>query len=53
MKHAHLRKEDFPPETDSEIAEHFDKLDGLLYVAASKEYERMVRINEFLEDANG
>ena len=53
VKHAHLRKEDFPPETDSEIAEHFDKLDGLLYVAASKEYERMVRINEFLEDANG
>ena len=53
LKYAHLREEDFVPGTDSDISEHFYKLDGLLYVAASKEYERMVRINELLEDANG
>ena len=53
LDHTHLRTGDFSPETDSEISKHFDTLDGLLYVAASKEYERMVRINELLEDANG
>ena len=53
LKHAHLREKVFDPGTDSDIAEHFATLDGLLHVAASREYERLVRINEILEDANG
>ena len=42
-------REDVP----SEVERHFRALDGLLYVAASSEFERLRGIDEILEETNG
>lgn len=52
QKHTHLRKDDFSSDTASEVVRHFKRLDELLYVAASSEYERIRGINEILEETN-
>ena len=51
--HAHFRKDPFRENVSSEVARHFRTLDGLLYVAASSEFERLKGIDEVLEEANG
>ena len=52
VKHAHLREGEFEMEVSSEVERHFQTLDGLLYVPASSELERISGINEILEETN-
>ena len=47
--YAHLREPPFRAETDSELAKHFNCLDGYLYIAASSQYERLKALNEILD----
>ena len=51
-RYAHLRARSFSDDESSEIERHFRILDGLLYVAASSEFERLRGIDEILEEAN-
>ena len=51
--HAHLRKKEFDEDAPSKVTKHFQVLDGLLYVAASSEFERIKGIHEILEETNG
>ena len=53
LAHAHVREERFHNGTPSDVARHFQTLDGLLYVAASSEFERIKDIHEILEETNG
>ena len=50
--HAHLRSGRFPEDVPSKVKAHFRTLDGLLYVAASSEFERLRGIDEILEETN-
>ena len=52
LAHTHLRKERVDGDAPSEVAKHFQTLDGLLYVAASSEFERIKGIHEILEETN-
>lgn len=52
LAHAHLREKKFEKDAPSEVARHFQTLDGLLYVAASSEFERIKGIHEILEKTN-
>ena len=51
-RYAHLRSGRFHEDVPSEVERHFRTLDGLLYVAASSEFERLRGIDEILEEAN-
>ena len=53
VAHTHLRKKRFDGDAPSEVAKHFQTLDGLLYVAASSEFKRIKGIHEILEETNG
>ncbi len=53
LAHAHLRPRRFAADAPSEVTRHFQALDGLLYVAASSEFERIRGIHEILEETNG
>ena len=53
LAHAHLRAGEFAANAPSEVARNFQTLDGLLYVAASSEFERIKGIHEILEETNG
>ena len=52
-RYAHLRSGRFSEDVPSEVERHFRTLDGLLYVAASSEFERLRGIDEILEETNG
>lgn len=49
----HLRGGCFSEGVSSEVERHFQHLDGLLYVAASSEFERLRRLDGILEETNG
>ena len=51
-KHAHLREPAFADDAPSEVEKHFRILDGFLYVAATREFDRLKAINEILEETN-
>ena len=51
-RYAHLRVKRFSDDESSEIEKHFRILSGLLYVAASSEFERLREIDEILEETN-
>lgn len=53
VEHAHLRKDDFSENEESDLTKHFSNLHSFLYVAASSQYERIRGLNEILEDTNG
>lgn len=53
LAHAHLRKKKFDEDVSSKVVRHFQTLDGLLYVAASSEFERIRDIHDILEETNG
>ncbi|MEP5763990.1 MAG: hypothetical protein ABJ308_05330 [Halieaceae bacterium] len=50
--HAHLREKQFRPETEAELQQHFECLDGYLYTAATTQYKRLVELNEILDSTN-
>ena len=50
--HAHLRSGRFSADVPSKVKGHFRILDGLLYVAASSEFERLRGIDAILEETN-
>ena len=49
---AHLRESDYGQAAASDIEKHFQTLHGLLYVAASSEFERLRGLHDILEEAN-
>ena len=53
LKYTHLREADYAEVAASDIEKHFRTLDGLLYVAASSEYERLRGLHAILEETNG
>ena len=53
LKFAHLREADYGESAASDVEKHFQALDGLLYVAASSEFERLRSLHDILEEANG
>ena len=52
-RHDHLRSSRFAEDVSTEVERHFRTLDGLLYVAASSEFERLRGIDAILEETNG
>ncbi|MCA9387240.1 hypothetical protein KC669_04370 [Candidatus Dojkabacteria bacterium] len=52
QKHTHLRMNHFKPTTMQELPQHFQCLDGFLFVAASSHYERLKELDEILDTAN-
>lgn len=52
LAHTHLRQGDFEMDASSKVQGHFQKLDDLLYAAASSELERIRSINEILEETD-
>lgn len=53
LKFAHLRESDYDEAAAFDIEKHFQTLNGLLYVAASGEFERLRGLHDILEEANG
>ena len=53
LKSAHLGDAAYAEAAASDIERHFHTLDGLLYVAASTEFERLRGLHDILEQANG
>ena len=53
LRLAHFRETDYGEAAASEIEKHFQTLNGLLYVAASSEFERLRGLHDILEEANG
>ena len=53
VKHAHLRKENFPTITAELVETHFRTLDNFLYIAASSALERLRGLNDILDETNG
>ena len=53
LKFAHIRESDYGQAATSDVEKHFQTLDGLLYVAASSEFERLRGLHDILEEANG
>jgi hypothetical protein len=52
LKHVHLRKKIFHANTDTNLAKHFNCLEGYLHIAASSQYDRLKDINEILDTTN-
>ena len=52
LSHAHLRDKPFRTETDGDLVNHFNCLDGYLYIAASSQYERLKALDEILGATN-
>jgi len=52
LGHAHLRDKPFRAETDNDLVNHFNCLDGYLYIAASSQYDRLKDLNEILDATN-
>ncbi len=50
---AHIRESGYGQIAAFDVEEHFQTLDGLLYVAASSEFERLRGLHDILEEANG
>ncbi len=42
----------FVTETDNDLVNHFNCLDGYLYIAASSQYDRLKDLNEILDATN-
>ena len=53
LKFAHIRESDYDDAVASDIENCFQTLDGLLYVAASTELERLRGLHDILEETNG
>ena len=53
LKFAHLSGSAYEKAAASDIERHFQTLDGLLYVAASSEFERLRGLHDILEETNG
>ena len=53
FKYAHIRESDYDETAASDIENHFQTLHGLLYVAASTEFERLRGLHDILEETNG
>ena len=52
LGHAQLRDKPFRAETDNDLVNHFNCLDGYLYIAASSQYDRLKDLNEILDATN-
>jgi hypothetical protein len=52
LGHAHLREKSFRDETNTNLIQHFECLDGYLFIAASSQYERLKTLDEILDSAN-
>ncbi len=52
LKHTHLSKVQFEEGVDCEVEKHFKMLEDCLYAAASKQYTRLRRIDEILDEVN-
>ena len=52
LGHAHLRGKPFGEQTDNDLVNHFNCLDGYLYIAASSQYDRLKDLNEILDVTN-
>ena len=53
FKFAHIRESDYNEAAASDVENYFQTLDGLLYVAASTEFERLRGLHDILEETNG